>query len=823
MNVIRSIFGKLFNLPAESMPHVTEWHLQFRSWNAVGWVLFLATLFGVLAFLSYRRAGHHVRTVPRYLLAATRTLFLLLLLALLLRPVIRFTLEGSVRRAMLVLIDSSQSMVTPEKRLEDADLKRAAIVKGVLDPTKGLAQPADKAQLAKFESVTRLDLMKAALTNEKLDLLGRLSKDYDIRPFTFGSATNDISIKPKPGEDKADVPTGVALGQAIASKLTAEAPITPLGDAIKDLLGRSRGQPLAGIFIMTDGQGNSGSPATAAAELARQTNVPLYIYGVGIAQPKDIALASIFSQDICFVDDEVPVTVRLRSTNLAGRTSKVSLKLGDDVVDTKDVDLADDGEQVATMTFTPKKPGVYDLSATAEAQPEEANRSNNTDSKKIRVIDDKIKVLLIEQYPRWEFKYLQALLTRDRRVTLHTYLAEADPVLATLPNSQYVKQIPAGKADLIDKYDLVIIGDIDPRIMSASQLNDLSDFVNKFGGGLIVIPGRRYGPGSWRGTPMEKLLPIEVDTTRRTLRGSDMTDVNDRPIKLEVTPLGFASPMLRLSDKAEESKQIWSKLPPIYWDATVSRAKPGASVLVVDPDPAKATRSGKMPVIAMQQYGLGQVLYVGTDNTWRWRKNAADKYHATLWGQMVQRMSLPHLLGESKLTQLSSDKKKYSTGDKVTIYARLYSAGTFEPVQEKTVSASYQASSGRAPVPVALRPLPEQPGLYRGEFVAPEAGTYQFSVDRDPKEKLAINVSEPRLEFGETALNEGMLKEIAATTKGGYFREEDLYKMPDSTQLKTERVKSKLEVDIWSSPAYFLLLLIIVTAEWIGRKVVQLR
>jgi hypothetical protein len=321
---------------------------------------------------------------------------------------------------------------------------------------------------------------------------------------------------------------------------------------------------------------------------------------------------------------------------------------------------------------------------------------------------------------------------------------------------------------------------------------------------------------------MEKLLPIEVDTTRKTLRGSDLSDSVDRPVKLEVTPQGYDSPMLRLSDKAEESKKIWAKLPPIYWDAIVSRAKAGASVLMVDPDPAKASRSGKMPVIAMQQYGLGQVLYVGTDNTWRWRKNAADKYHATLWGQMVQRLSLPHLLGESKRTQLSADKKKYATGDKVTIYARLYTE-TFEPVMEKSVGGTYQSAAGRSPVPVTLRPLPEQPGLYRGEFIAPEAGTYSFAVDRDAKEKLAINVDQPRLELGETALNEALLKEMASVTKGGYFREEDLYKLPDSTQAKTERVKSKLEVDIWSSPAYFLLLLTIVTAEWIGRKVVQLR
>jgi len=135
MDFFRSIIGKLFNLPAESMPKIAEWQLSFRSWNSVGWVLLLATVLGVLSFLSYRRAGAHVATVPRYLLAATRTLFLLLLLSLLLRPVLRFTLEGSIRRAMLVLIDSSQSMVTPEKRLDEADLKRAAIVKDVLDPT----------------------------------------------------------------------------------------------------------------------------------------------------------------------------------------------------------------------------------------------------------------------------------------------------------------------------------------------------------------------------------------------------------------------------------------------------------------------------------------------------------------------------------------------------------------------------------------------------------------------------------------------------------------------------------------------------------------
>jgi hypothetical protein len=67
-------------------------------------------------------------------------------------------------------------------------------------------------------------------------------------------------------------------------------------------------------------------------------------------------------------------------------------------------------------------------------------------------------------------------------------------------------------------------------------------------------------------------------------------------------------------------------------------------------------------------------------------------------------------------------------------------------------------------------------------------------------------------------MNESMLRELAATTGGAFLREEDLHKLPDMIRLKTERVQSPLEVELWSSPLYFLLLLGVVTAEWILRK-----
>src|SRR5207248_327497 len=93
----------------------------------------------------------------------------------------------------------------------------------------------------------------------------------------------------------------------------------------------------------------------------------------------------------------------------------------------------------------------------------------------------------------------------------------------------------------------------------------------------------------------------------------------------------------------------------------------------------------KMPVVAVQQYVTGQVMFVGTDNTWRWRKNKGDEQYVTLWGQVIQRLALPHLLelDSSKRTQVKLDKKQYVTNEKVNVYARLYTASYAPIIQDK--------------------------------------------------------------------------------------------------------------------------------------------
>src|SRR5206468_5218782 len=105
------------------------------------------------------------------------------------------------------------------------------------------------------------------------------------------------------------------------------------------------------------------------------------------------------------------------------------------------------------------------------------------------------------------------------------------------------------------------------------------------------------------------------------------------------------------------------------------------------------------------------------------------------------------------------------------------------------------------------------------------AGNYQFYVDKpaEPEVKLDLAVAEPTVEFGDTAMNEELLKSIASTTNGDFFREETLNKLPDAIKLKTERVGWPVEVELWSTKLFFLLALSLITAEWILRKTAQLK
>lgn len=872
---------KLLGVWREQAGHIVDVRPTYHG-DVPAWLVFLVAVGLVgITFWLYRRTAQYITPGRRYTLAALRAGFLCLLLLLTLHPVLSITVAGAMRQTMVVLIDTSGSMGLEELRSEAADQQRAAIAQGQLEPTKGLKQ---EFKARPQERTPRLELARAALKNPKLDLVNRLENTYELAPMTFDRTVRDIPVaRPTQKEQSTAGQAGwsfavvIALlavvgGAVLAALLNpravgmtvagagvlvlavsvialvylerakkqvppeaardrlewvgkipkADGSATALGDTLRDAIYRKRGQDLAGVLLITDGGHNAGANPLKAAELAKAEGLPLYIYGVGITQPKDVIVSSVFAPDLTFVRDEVPVAVRVSAQGMKGQSGKLVLRLGDKQVDEKEVAL-EDGEQTVNLKFTPGEVGDFALTASIDPRPEELIRENNTARAQVRVVDGRIKVLQIEQLPRWEFKYIQAMLLRDRRVEYKCVLLDADPQVTEVPNTPYLKQLPVKVGELA-AYDLVIVGDVDPRRVSPAFITSLSEFVSRAGGSLMMVAGKRFAPVAYRKTAIEKMLPVEFDAA--TIDRFRATA--DKPIRLEITDAGKAANMLRLADKDTDSAQRWKELPPVYWTARVARPKPAAEVLVVDGDPSKSSRYGKMPVIALQQYGLGHVLYVGTDNTWRWRKNMFEQDHTRLWGQMIERMAMPHLLGAAKRTQLSTDKQVYAAGDRVTVFARLYKDKDFEPVTEPAVKAFYAprdaaAAASEGQREVVLRPLPDQPGMYRGEFVSSAPGNFRLHVETDASTATDFSVSNQTLELTQTALNEPLLREMAAQSGGGFFREEDLHGLPAKIEKLAQVKRTTFEVEFAFTPLYFMLLLGLVTAEWIVRKLCQLK
>ena len=58
-------------------------------------------------------------------------------------------------------------------------------------------------------------------------------------------------------------------------------------------------------------------------------------------------------------------------------------------------------------------------------------------------------------------------------------------------------------------YQALILGSVEAASFTPDQLRMIADFVNKRGGSLLMLGGRRsFAEGGWAGTPVGEVLPV---------------------------------------------------------------------------------------------------------------------------------------------------------------------------------------------------------------------------------------------------------------------------------------------------------------------------
>ena len=775
--------------------------LAFRGW----FPRWLAVAMGVLAvaavLLLYFREAGRIPAWRRAIMAGLRAVTLASILFLLLRPTLLTETRGHRPRPVAVLVDDSQSMTTRDPRPNLPDKWRTAVALNRVPPDRPMPTAGDlPADLP--EKPSRLEVARAALTNPRLQLLEKLKGVGPLQPASFGLGRS------------AKDPRDAKWVEALAGT----EPRTAMTDGVFALLNRDENELPAAVVLVTDGRENASQQSLddLARECAR-LEVPLHVYGVGSSSFGQVQVRGVTVPETLFVDDTVSVPVRYRVQGFKNGKVELVLKLNDNEVARKVVDLAEGNDLKEVLSFVPTQrdaqAGKQELTATVRALSGPGDAADEV-SKSVRVIDRKMKVLVIDSTPRWDFKFLQRALLRDRRVEPRFILTEGDRK-AMDAGPPFLPKFPATRQDLL-AFDLLVLGDFPASHLTGEQQQWVRDFVAE-GGGLIHIAGRHHGPATFSGTPLADVLPVEFQSVQFPLDSAAPPE----PFRPELTPAGARNPLLSLEDDPAESLRTWRTLPEIYWAYPVQKLKPAAESLLTHP--TKQTTDNKpMPLLAAHYYGKGYVLFCGFDETWRWRFNEADKFFGRYWSQAIYVTGVPRTLG-TKLTQLSLDTPDPQLGKLGQLYARLFNPD-LKPLSADEVEATVERldvgpDDKDRTARLRLRKLPGQDGDYVAPVPFNQVGRFALKVDTGSEPAtLEYRVTlPPDHELAPGGMAGEELRSLAEATGGKFYREEDLHTLPASVKPKTTPFTHKDEVLLWNRWA-LLWVVGLLSAEWFLRK-----
>lgn len=876
--VLRAPVEQSVGVPPAAPGEGTRWRLESLNYftgdtQSDRWLVAGAlVLAGLFVWRIYRRerpgttvGGHLSRwRNPLVRLGTVRLGLIALTLAVLL-PQVRLAFEREGWPDVVIMIDDSRSMGVvdtfrdPAVQARTDELKRqweriaAPRIQALQDRaeeiTRAIAKDPNSAdavrsrdELAQIESRIqdlktphRLNLVKAMLASGSGEWLRAVLRQRQMRVHVYrvsGQATRMAEL---------DDPAQCAK---LLEELMDVAPAgesSQLGTGVESVLKTFRGASLNAIVMFTDGVTTRGADLPAASRSAARAGVPLYLVGVGdAAEPPDLILSDLRAEEVVHVNDRLVIEARL-TTKGHGMPDSVPVILSE-VKDGKVVELAretvrvdPDGKPVKVrFMHQPKEAGEKTLVIQVPVQPDESDPGNNRLEHRVFVAEARrLRVLLVEGYPRWDWRYVKSLFEREseavrgnKSIDVDSYLVSASPEHPKQDRTS-VNRFPTPEE--LRKYDVIILGDVDPHQLPRAEavFESLAKYVKEQGGGLIMVAGEQANPLAYRDTALVDVMPVICDGLPPAAPADGFKDA----FRPKLTPAGQGHPLFRYSTEEAENAEVWSRLPPLYWYASGYRRKLSAEVLAVHPDrpaegPAAAGKEENHPLVLQQFVGAGRVLFLGFDDTWRWRLRESEIRFNQFWLQAVQAMAR----GRVGRTEVRTDRKTYRRDDPIRLTVRFPDdapppAGpvrvTIDRVPPRSPSAPPAEPESQT---VQLAPREGVRATYEALVTRTPEGDYSFTLagpaGPGQRTRAEARVLPPPGELDRIQLNEPDMQRAAGESKGAYYTLDRADKVPDELPAGP-RVALDQPVEplsLWNSPALFALVLGLLTAEWVMRK-----
>ncbi len=319
--------------------------------------------------------------------------------------------------------------------------------------------------------------------------------------------------------------------------------------------------------------------------------------------------------------------------------------------------------------------------------------------------------------------------------------------------------------------------------------------------------------------------------------------------RLSLTAEGRNSVFLKLDDDAARNLEIWNGLPTIYWRNGSLKAKEGATVLAY----AEAARQGvgepvlrvpdaealarqrqteqERPLLVSHQAGFGSVLLSSFDHTWRLRYRKGDEYHHKLWGQILRWATSDRIASGTSTLRVGTSRTRYPQGATVRVTARLVTAD-YRPVTDASPVVLVRSEADTVKLRRPLRYRPGSPGIYTVEIGSLPEGRYRVELESAGSSLVPAGTAGVESQFsvtaaadGETvelAADNGLMNSVAALTAGKTLAPAELDSLPGRLGPARVTKVERRQVDLWNSWPLLLLIVALLTAEWVLRKRVRL-
>ncbi|MBL8764212.1 MAG: hypothetical protein JNM07_08075 [Phycisphaerae bacterium] len=809
---------------------------------AWAWALLAAGAF-TLAWLAYRRLDGS--GPARAGLGACRALLLMVLTVILAGPMLVRARESIERGRVIVMADRSASMSI-------GDAPSAAPV----PPGPGVPSPApvDPGARTPGDRVTREGQLRRIL-GAHVGAFARIEREQDLLWLGFGAGAFDLPTTVERGPDGSDhhVPQ---LGLAEARR-------TLIAASLDGTLARVGARPPAAIVILSDGR-SFDTPSGTLLQSLQARNVPVFAIPLGSERPlSDLSVAFADAPPAAFTNDSVPVRVRIERVGGGERTGARARLVDEATGETLDAqDVVFDapaapgqrGEtsetRELTLTASPSVAGPARWSIVIDPGDDDLIATNNRREVRVELLDRPIRVLYVDGYPRWEYRFLKNLLVRESSVSASTLLLA--------PGRRFVQEgeeIPANLPSTSEewaRFDAIVIGDVRPEVFAEGQLNQIRRLVAERGAGLLWIAGEGAVPGAWRGTPLADLLPVQMNAGDGAAGAT--IGAWDRDVVVSPTPRAGELGVLRLGSESDgvwprelsDPGVPWARL---RWAQRLDRArlKPAAEVLATA-RPVSAPGAEDVPEAALvvsMRFGAGRCIYVGTDEIWRWRYGRGEDLPERFWLQLVRLMGRDSLSRSGRAAVLEVSPGTVEVGGTAQIRMDVLDQSALDAAGERvlvrvrrmTAPDGSPLTEPAAPLEVVLRPEQgretgtETTGTrgFSGGWTPAEAG--EFLVETvEPIGGAAGGIISTRAEATETdeerrrpEADHAGLARLCAETGGRVLTEEQVGALPGLIPNRTVRVLGRSDEDpLWDSPLALLLVIGLMTVEWVGRRLIRL-